>query len=127
MMSLILGRYCSKLACDGSLLKVSSKIFRSESGTGPRSDVSTPIVLNALQAMLNSYPSRTYTSDTLTSVASCLDHAVKISSSCFVATSRCVTLFSMVEICDWDVEVCDRCPCPAERVLEPDVARGAAS
>ena len=54
MMSLILGKNLSKLAGLASWLSVSSSTFRSSSGTGPRSVVSTPIPLNARHAMLNS-------------------------------------------------------------------------
>ena len=50
MMSRIRGRYLSKLACDASCDKVSSKIARNKSGTGPRSLVSTPIELKLRHA-----------------------------------------------------------------------------
>ena len=59
MISRIRGRNLSKLAELASWLSVSSRIARSSSGTGPRSEVSTPIPLKARQAMLNSYPRRT--------------------------------------------------------------------
>lgn len=95
MISRIRGRNLSKLAGLASWLKVSSSIALKSSGTGPRSAVSTPITVKALQAMLNSYPRRTYTSDTSPSVAVCLDHCVSVSSSCLVAIKRCVTLFSI--------------------------------
>lgn len=95
MMSLIRGKNRSKLAWDASWLNVSSNIDLKRSGTGPRSLVSTPILLKALHAMLNSYPSRTYTSDTSASVDAPRDHMVRVSRSCLVATSRCVTLFSI--------------------------------
>lgn len=58
-MSRIRGKNLSKLAELASWLRVSSNIARRSSGTGPRSEVSTPIPLKARQAMLNSYPSRT--------------------------------------------------------------------
>lgn len=80
IMSRILGRKLSRLACDASWLNVSSNIPRSSSGTLPRSVVSTPIALNAREAMLNSYPRRTYTSETSLSVAVPLDHSVSVSS-----------------------------------------------
>ncbi len=64
---------------------------------------------NARHAMLNSYPSLTYTSETCESVASFLDHSVRVSSSCFVATRRWVTLFSIcdsggAELLEWVAE-----------------------
>lgn len=59
MISLILGKKLSKLACEASWLSVSSNIPRKSSGTLPRSWVSTPIALKAREAMLNSYPRRT--------------------------------------------------------------------
>lgn len=54
MMSRMRGRKLSRLAWEASWLSVSSKIPRSSSGTFPRSCVSTPIALNARDAMLNS-------------------------------------------------------------------------
>lgn len=54
MMSRMRGRKRSRLACDASWLSVSSRMERNRSGTGPRSWVSTPILLKARQAMLNS-------------------------------------------------------------------------
>jgi hypothetical protein len=54
IMSRIFGRYASKLCGDAGWLRVSSSMVRSRSGTGPKSDVSTPIELNARQARLNS-------------------------------------------------------------------------
>ena len=54
IMSRIRGRYASKLCGDAGWLRVSSRMDRSKSGTGPRSAVSTPIELNARQARLNS-------------------------------------------------------------------------
>lgn len=54
MMSLIRGRKLSRLDCEASWLSVSSSIALNSSGTFPRSDVSTPMALNARQAMLNS-------------------------------------------------------------------------
>ena len=59
MMSRIRGRKLSRLDCEASWLSVSSSIPRSNSGTFPRSFVSTPIALKARDAMLNSYPRRT--------------------------------------------------------------------
>lgn len=59
MMSRIWGRNRSRLAGLASWLRVSSRIVRRSSGTGPRSAVSTPILLKARHAMLNSYPRRT--------------------------------------------------------------------
>lgn len=53
-MSRIRGRYVSKLWGDAGWLRVSSRMDRSRSGTGPKSEVSTPIELNARQARLNS-------------------------------------------------------------------------
>lgn len=97
IISLILGRYTSKLAGLASWLRVLSSIVLKASGTFPKSAVSTPIAVNARHAILNSDPNRTYTSDTCASVAVPRDHAVKVSSSCFVAISRCVTDFSIVE------------------------------
>lgn len=99
MISRILGRYRSRLWGEASWLSVSSRMVRSRSGTGPRSAVSIPMALKARQARLNSYPSRTYTSETSVSLACLRDHCVNISSSCFVATRRCVTLFSICESC----------------------------
>ena len=69
IISLIRGRYTSKLCGLASWLKVCSRIVRNASGTLPRSAVSTPMAVKALQAMLNSDPSRTYTSETSASVA----------------------------------------------------------
>lgn len=69
MMSRIRGRKRSRLDCEASWLRVSSKMERRSSGTLPRSLVSTPMALKALVAILNSYPRRTYTSDTSLSVA----------------------------------------------------------
>lgn len=54
MMSRILGKNLSRLAEQASWLRVSSNIARNSSGTGPRSDVSTPMLVKALHAMLNS-------------------------------------------------------------------------
>lgn len=82
IMSRIRGRKLSRLACDASWLSVSSSIPRSSSGTFPRSFVSTPMALKAREAMLNSYPRRTYTSETSLSVAVPRDHSVNVSSRC---------------------------------------------
>lgn len=54
MMSRMRGRKLSRLACEASWLSVSSSMPRSSSGTFPRSPVSTPMALNARDAMLNS-------------------------------------------------------------------------
>jgi hypothetical protein len=54
MISRMRGRKLSRLAWEASWLSVSSKIPRSSSGTFPRSCVSTPMALNARDAMLNS-------------------------------------------------------------------------
>lgn len=54
MISRMRGRKLSRLACEASWLRVSSSIPRRSSGTFPRSVVSTPIALNAREAMLNS-------------------------------------------------------------------------
>lgn len=54
MMSRIRGKKLSRLCGEAGWLRVSSNIDLNKSGTGPRSEVSTPIELNALQARLNS-------------------------------------------------------------------------
>lgn len=54
MMSRILGKKMSRLCGEAGWLRVSSSTARSSSGTGPRSEVSTPRELNNLQATLNS-------------------------------------------------------------------------
>lgn len=54
IISRIWGRYLSRFWGDASWLRVSSRIWRSISGTGPRSAVSTPMALKARQARLNS-------------------------------------------------------------------------
>lgn len=54
MISRIRGRNRSRLWGEASWLSVSSRIERRRSGTGPRSEVSTPIELKARQARLNS-------------------------------------------------------------------------
>lgn len=58
-MSLIRGRYFSRLSTLASWLSVDSRIWRRSSGTFPRSVVSTLIAVKARHAMLNSYPSLT--------------------------------------------------------------------
>jgi hypothetical protein len=57
------------------------------------------MAVKARQAMLNSDPSLTYTSETSASEAVPRDQDVSVSRSCLVATSRCVTDFSMVDNC----------------------------
>lgn len=57
--SLIRGRYFSKLPTLASWLRVDSRIVRNSSGTLPRSDVSTLMAVKARHAILNSYPSLT--------------------------------------------------------------------
>lgn len=54
MMSLILGRYFSKLSTLASWLSVASRMCLSSSGTLPRSEVSTLMAVKARHAMLNS-------------------------------------------------------------------------
>lgn len=54
MISLILGRYFSRLSTLASWLSVASRICLSISGTLPRSEVSTLMAVKARHAMLNS-------------------------------------------------------------------------
>ena len=54
MMSLIRGKYRSRLSALASWLNVASRILRKRSGTLPKSDVSTFIAVKARHAILNS-------------------------------------------------------------------------
>jgi len=92
----ISGRYRSRVAWQASCDSVLSRIVLSSPGTLPRSCTLILMWLNARHAMLSSFPRVTYISLTSFSVARLRLHAVKLSSSLFVATRSLVTEESIV-------------------------------
>ena len=70
----MLGKNLSKFSCEGASLNAASKIILNACGTFPISEMSMPLLLNALIAALKSLPNLTYASDTNLSSASLRAH-----------------------------------------------------